>query len=348
MELLRAARAAFERHDWLAAREAFTAAREQDDLSADDLNALGDAEWWIGDVDEALSAYEGAYRLYLQGEMPRQAAISAMGLAVSLFLRGDVELGSGWMNRAQRLLRDEPEGPEHGYLFYLDLEGALAEGDFEGVVSKAQEVGELGRRHGEANLTAAGILFEGRALVRQGQMNEGMALLDEAMVAVLSDDLIPDWAGNIYCHLMAAFHELADIRRAAEWVQATQRWLDTLPAAVLFTGICRVHRSQVLQVTGAWEQAEREALRVCEDLAGIHVLGAAEGHYQVGEIQRLRGDLSGAEASYQKAHEFGRDPQPGLALLRMAQGQPNAASASIEAVLVAQTDNRLARAPLCA
>ena len=347
-ELLERARSAFERRDWATARDDFKAIGEKVELGAADLSALGDSAWWLGDVDEALAAYEAAYRTYLQDDQPRQAAFNAVGLAVSLFLRGEVQIGSGWLSRAQRLLRDEPEGVEHAFVVTLDLENRLAEGDLDGVIERARHVGDIGRRFGDANLVALGILFEGRALVRRGEMREGMSLLDEAMVAVLSDDLIPDWAGNIYCHLMAAFHELADIRRAAEWVQATQRWLDTLPAAVLFTGICRVHRSQVLQVTGAWEQAEREALRVCEDLAGIHVLGAAEGHYQVGEIHRLRGDFSGAEASYQKAHEFGRDPQPGLALLRMSQGQPNAASASIQAALVAQTDNRLARAPLCA
>ncbi|MBA2272734.1 MAG: hypothetical protein H0W21_02360 [Actinobacteria bacterium] len=139
----------------------------------------------------------------------------------------------------------------------------------------------------DANLAGVGVLFEGRALVRQGRMNEGMALLDEAMVTVLSDDLSPEWAGNIYCHLMAAFHELADVRRAREWVEATARWLEGLPVTVLFTGICRIYRSQVLQITGAWEQAELEAMRVCQDLAEIHVAGAAEGHYQVGEIRRL-------------------------------------------------------------
>jgi ATP/maltotriose-dependent transcriptional regulator MalT len=347
-ELLAEARRAFERRDWAAARDGFKAVRGKVELEAADYSALGDSAWWLGDIDEALAAFEAAYRLYLQGDQPRQAAFNALGLAVSLFLRGEVQIGSGWMSRAQRLLRDEPEGVEHAYLVTLDLENCLAEGDLDAVIERARHVGEMGRRFGDANLVALGILFEGRALVRRGEMREGMSLLDEAMVAVLSDDLIPDWAGNIYCHLMAAFHELVDIRRAAEWVEATQRWLDTLPAAVLFTGICRVHRSQILQVTGAWEQAEREALRVCEDLAGIHVLGAAEGHYQVGDLQRLRGDLSGAEASYQKAHELGRDPQPGLALLRMAQGQLEAASASVQAAMVAQTDNRLARAPLCA
>ena len=347
-ERLEAARSAYGRRDWANAREEFETARERTDLGADDLNALGDAQWWLGDVDAALTAYEGAYRLYLQGERPRQAATSAVGLAVSLFLRGDVELGSGWMNRAQRLLRDQPEGPEHGYLLYLDVEAALAGGELDVVLGKARAIRELGQRFGDVNLSASGILFEGRALVRRGEMTQGLALLDEAMVAVLSDDLTPEWAGNIYCHLMAAFHELADLRRAAEWVEATARWLTTLPGAVLFTGICRVHRSQVLQARGAWKQAEVEAVRVCEELATIHVAGAAEGHYQVGEIRRLRGDLTGAEESYQKAHERGRDPQPGLALLRLAEDRLDAASASIRSALIAQPGEPLARSRLLA
>ena len=168
-----------------------------------------------------------------------------------------------------------------------------------------------------------------------------MALLDEAMLAVRSGELGPEWAGNIYCHLMTAFTELADVRRAAEWTDATSRWLATLPAAVLFTGICRVHRSQVLQRRGAWAQAEREAALVCAELADLQVAGAAEGHYQVGEIRRLRGDLDGAEAAYREAHRLGRDPQPGLALLRLAQGRAAAAAASV-------VHDRLARARLCA
>ena len=169
---------------------------------------------------------------------------------------------------------------------------------------------ELGRAHADPNLAAAGDLFEGRALVKQGQMAEGMALLDEAMLAVRSGELRPEWAGSIYCHLMAAFHELADVRRAVEWTEATSRWLAGLPAAVLFTGICRVHRSQVLQRRGAWAQAEREAAQVCQDLADVQVTGAAEGHYQVGELRRLRGDLAGAETAYREAHRLGRDPNP--------------------------------------
>jgi hypothetical protein len=156
-------------------------------------------------------------------------------------------IGSGWMSRAQRLLGGEPESAEHGYVLYLlDVESALDGPDLAGVVTAAQRVRDIGQRHGDPNLVVAGILGEGRALVRQGRVREGMALLDEAMLAVLTDELGPEWAGNIYCHLMAAFHELADIRRAVEWTEATSRWLESLPEAVLFTGICRVHRSQVL------------------------------------------------------------------------------------------------------
>jgi DNA-binding NarL/FixJ family response regulator len=347
-EVLEAARDAYRRHDWAGARVRFAAARAAGELAAGDLDALADAAWWLGDVAEASAVLEEAYRRHLDGGAPRPAAMAAIGIAVNAFLGGDGVVGSGWLGRAQRLLRDEPEHVEHGYLRYLELEGDLAGGDPAAVVAAARRVRDIGRRHADPNLVAAGDLFEGRALVKQGDMAEGMALLDEAMLAVLSGELDPEWAGNIYCHLMAAFHELADVRRAAEWTEATSRWLAGLPAAVLFTGICRVHRSQVMTRKGAWAQAEREAALVCQDLADLHVAGAAEGHYQLGELRRLRGDLAGAEAAYRRAHGLGRDPQPGLALLRLAQGRTATAAASIRAALTAAVHDRLARAQLCA
>jgi DNA-binding NarL/FixJ family response regulator len=345
---LEAARDAYRHHDWAAARERFAAARSAAALAPADLEALADAAWWLGDVEEALPVLEAAHRGYLEQDRPGPAAMAAIGIAVYHFLRGDEVVGSGWVGRAQRLLQDTPEGVEHGYAMYLELEGALAGGDATAVAATARRLREVGRRHADPNLTAGGDLFEGRALVKQGRMAEGMALLDQAMLAVLSGELRPEWAGNVYCHLMAAFSELADVRRAAEWTEATGRWLAGLPAAVLFTGICRVHRSQVLQLKGAWAQAEREAALVCQDLADLHVAGAAEGHYQLGELRRLRGDLAGAENAYRQAHRLGRDPQPGLALLRLAQGRAATASASIRAALAAVSHDRLARARLCA
>jgi tetratricopeptide (TPR) repeat protein len=157
-ELLAEARRAFERRDWAAARDGFKAVRGKVELEAADYSALGDSAWWLGDIDEALAAFEAAYRLYLQGDQPRQAAFNALGLAVSLFLRGEVQIGSGWMSRAQRLLRNEPEGVEHAYLVTLDLENCLAEGDLDGVIERARHVGGMGRRFGDANLVALGIL----------------------------------------------------------------------------------------------------------------------------------------------------------------------------------------------
>jgi DNA-binding NarL/FixJ family response regulator len=347
-EVLQAARDAYRRRDWPGARERFTAARAAGELAAEDLEAFSDAAWWLGEVDESLAVLEEAYRRHLDEGRPRAAAMAAIGVAFHHFLRGEGVVGSGWMGRAQRLLQDEPDNVEHGYARVFELEAGLDGPDPAAVIADARWVREIGRRHGDPNLVAVGCLFEGRVLVKQGRVVEGMALLDEAMLAVLSEELRPEWAGNIYCHLMAAFYEIADVRRAAEWTEATTRWLASLPAAVLFTGVCRIHRSQVLQLKGAWTQAEREAVLVCQDLEDLHVVGAAEGYYQVGEIRRLRGDLAGAEEAYRHAHRLGRDPQPGLALLRLAQDRAGAASASIRAALTAVTHDRLARARLCA
>ncbi len=314
-------------------------------LSADDANALGDAAWWMGDVETALGAFEEAYRRFLQGERPRDAAMSALNVAYSLYLRGDDVIGSGWMRRAQRLLEDAPEGVEHGYLRYIHAESLLPGSDHDTTLAAARDVRAFGQRYGDPTLVATATMLEGRALIRLGDVSGGMARLDEAMLAVLTDDLVPDWAGNIYCHLVAACVELAEHRRAAEWTEALATWCERMEPAVVFDGVCRVHRAQMLHLRGAWERAEVEAARVCEDLAGIHRTTVAEGAYALGDIRRLRGDLAGAHEAYSRAHAQGRDPQPGLALLILAEGRREAASASIGAALAA-TSEPLARARL--
>ena len=214
-------------------------------------------------------------------------------------------------------------------------------------MAKARQVQASGRRHADRNLVAAGIVAEGRVLIKLGRAQEGLALLDEGMLEASAEDMSPAWAGNIYCHLMAACYELGDIRRAAAWTQSTADWCDRMAPAVLFKGICRVHRAQVMQILGAWTQAQDEAERVCRDIAHIHVGTVAEGHYQIGEIRRLRGDLDGAENAYRHGHQLGRDPEPGLALLRLAQGRTEAAATLIRSALAGVTDP-LARARLLA
>ena len=345
--LLAAARAAYGAHAWPAAREGFRAAREGGPLPAADLSALADSAWWLGRVDESIAEGERAYRTHLDEGHPRAAAWTAIGVAVNFLLRGDEAVGSGWIGRAARLLAEEPECVEQGYLaYFLEIEGALDSPDRDAVLAAARRVREMGRRHDDPNLVAASLLGEGRVLLRMGRVAQGLALLDEAMVAVLSGDVAPDWAGSIYCHMMSACVELADLRRARQWVVATESWLDALPAAVLFTGICRVHRSQVLQAGGQWDRAEEEAARVCAELADIACSIAGEGYYQLGEVRRLRGQLDTAEAAYQRAHRLGRDPQPRLALLRCVQGRRGPALASVRSALLAETANRLVRARL--
>ncbi|MGH8974854.1 MAG: LuxR C-terminal-related transcriptional regulator, partial [Acidimicrobiia bacterium] len=265
--------------------------------------------------------------------------------AYGYFLRGNEAVGGGWVGRAQRLLADEPDCPEQGYLLYFAVETSLDGG--EETMAKARQVQACGRRHRDRNLVAAGIVAEGRVLIKLGRAQDGVALLDEGMLEASSQEMAPGWAGNIYCHLMAACYELGDIGRAAAWTQSTSEWCDEMAPAVLFKGICRVHRAQVMQIRGHWTQAQDEAERVCEDVAHIHVGVVAEGHYQIGEIRRLRGDLEGAEQAYQAGHRLGRDPEPGLALLRLAQGRADVAATLIRSALAGVGD-RLARARLLA
>lgn len=345
---LEAARDAFGRRDWAAALEAYRTARTLGELSADDWFAVADSAWWQGLIDESLEAWEEAYRLYVQRAQPGRAAMSAMYLAAHSSERGDVAAGSGWMSRMQRLLLDAEEGPEHGYPAYFEIFSAMGSGDLEGAVAAARRMQEMGRRFGDSNLLALGVVGEGRAMIKQGRVAEGLALLDESMLAALSDELHPLWTGAVYCHLMDACRELGEVRRAREWTHAAARWCDKLPDAALYRGICRVHRAQVLAVGGAWDEAEQEATRACADVLHLHVGTVAEGHYEIGEIRRLRGDLSGAEEAFKRAHELGRDPQPGLALVRLAQGRLDVAAASIRSALEARTADQLARAQLCA
>lgn len=343
MEELAAARAAFAARQWTAAHDGFLTARQEAPLGADDLSALAETSWWLGLMDESLAFGEEAYGRYLEALDNRRAAMRAFDLAYAYFLRGSGEVGGGWVSRAQRLLSGEPDCPEQGYLLYFAVETSLDGG--EATMARAREVQGFGRRHADRNLVAAGMVAEGRVLIKLGRAEDGLALLDEGMLEASGEGMSPIWAGNVYCHLMAACYELGDIRRAAAWTQSTAEWCDRMAPAVLFKGICRVHRAQVMQIRGAWTQAQDEAEQVCQDVAHIHVGIVAEGHYQIGEIRRLRGDHEGAEDAYTQGHHLGRDPEPGLALLRLAQGRTEAAAALIRTALAGVTD-RLARARL--
>jgi len=333
---------AFRRRDW---QEAYTALCSAESLTGSQLDLLAESAHWVGRPDESVDCYQHAYELHLADGDGKRAALSAFMTAIFLRLRGDGAQADGWQSRAMRLLAVEDEGAEHGYPLYLET-AALMGRDLDAAGESARRMQELGRRFGDDTLVALGIFFEGRVLVKQARVPEGLSLLDEAMLAALSDRLQPMWTGAIYCGLLDACHELVDLRRAHEWTAATSRWCSPLPVASLYPGICRVHQAGMLQLQGAWEQAEAEALAACADMLRIDVFAVAGGWYEAGEIRRARGDLAGAEEAYREAHQLGRDPQPGLALLRLAQGRVDAAGTSIATAIATFGGSRLERAPL--
>lgn len=330
------------RRDWSAAYDAYAALPDRGPAAVE---GLAEAAWWLGRMDEAINLYTEAYRLHLEADDAESAARTAVLLSIHTRLVGDAAQSAGWVGRAQRVLEDLPEGAAHGYPLYLAT-AALTGSDLDAAEASARRMQQLGRSHGDPTLVGLGVYFEGRVRIKQARVAEGLALLDEAMLAALSDELGPLWTGAIYCGLMDACNELRDLRRASEWTEATRRWSDPLPLASLYPGICRVHRAQVLQSRGEWEEAEQEALGACQDMVGIDVFAVADAYYEVGEVRRLRGDLAGAEQAYRQAHDHGRDPQPGMALLRLAQGRVTDATASIAAALAAAGGSRLERAPL--
>lgn len=330
------ARAAYERRDWLTACDAYRAALGEAPLGGEDLYAFANTYWWLGLIDEALPLLGDAHRALLAEGSSRTAALVALDTGYTFALRGEEAQASGWMGRASRLIEAEGDCVERGYLVYCDAEEALGMGDLARALALVDDVRDRGRRFGDPCLVALAALAEGRARIRQGRVRDGLALLDEAMVAAVSDELDPGWAGNIYCNLMLTCYELADWQRADEWTSVTARWCESMPGAGPFMGICRVHRAQVLHLRGEWERAEEEVRRVCDDLGDFHVAMVAEAHYQLGEVRRQRGDLDGAETAFADAHRLGRDPQPGLALLRLAQRRPSSAVAMVTRALAAR------------
>jgi ATP/maltotriose-dependent transcriptional regulator MalT len=341
---LERARAAARASEWEAAFAALSALDAVEALSAEDLEALGEAAWWLCRLPECIAARERSVASYVAAGHPRQAALVALRLFYTFSVRGEGSIASGWLRRAARLLEGEPEGVEHGQLWLAEARVARARGDADGELIHARRAIALGQQFGDADLVALGQYIEGRLLVRQGQVYDGMATLDEAMLAAAQGELGPMATGQVYCNVIAACQELGDLRRAGEWTEALRGWCASQPASV-FPGLCRVHRAEVMRLRGAWSEAEREARQASEDLLEAMPAFASEALYQLGEVQRQRGELTQAEVTFRRASDLGREPQPGLALVRLAQGKADAAAAAVQRAL-AQEPNRLMRARL--
>jgi ATP/maltotriose-dependent transcriptional regulator MalT len=235
--------------------------------------------------------------------------------------------------RAQRHAAELSPGREAGFLATLEAVIALQGGDIEGSLARIADAVRVGRELNDPELVAMAVHTQGLAMIDAGRVAEGLALLDEAMASTVAGEVGPYFTGIIYCSLLSACLSIGDLRRAGEWADAAADWCATIPPDSPYPGMCRANRAEVARLRGAWPEARAEAQRACDELMDVEPVIAAAAFLQLAEILRRQGDLTGAEAAYERAHAFGEDPQPGLALLRLAQGKVPAARAAIGAAL---------------
>lgn len=344
-QLLAEGRAALARHAWRSAYEKLAAADGLEALLAADLEGLAEAAWWSGRLDECIAARERAYAGHTAAGDRRRAAWVAIWLVRDYRDRLAPALGAGWRNRAERLLAEEPECREHAWLAVLDSHSARVLGDLKGATRRAREATEIAVRVGSRDLEALGTLLLGLAQLAEGRVPNGLSLVDEATAAATGGELEPWATAAVYCNTIVACHELADYGRAGEWTEAAERWCERQEISG-FPGECRVYRAEIMRVRGIWTDALHELRRACAELEAFSPRVAGEAFYELGLLRLRTGDLAAAEEAFRRAHRLGREPQPGLALLRLAEGRVDEAAALMRVTRRRKTSRvrRLARA----
>jgi DNA-binding CsgD family transcriptional regulator len=332
-------RAYYGQRAWSDAYRSLSLADQAAPLEGEDLELLAMAAYLIGRDEDYLKTLERAHHVHLHAGERLRAVRSAFWLGLRLFFRGEMGPATGWLARAERLLEHEPhECAERGYLLLPVVEQHLAAGELEAAYATAAEAAEIGEGCGDADLIALTRHEQGRIRIRQGRVEKGLALLDEVMVAVTAGELSALVTGLMYCSVIEACQEVYAFGRAREWTAALAEWCEKQPEMVAFAGACRVHRAEIMQLRGAWQEAIEEAQRAGERAQGVSRQTAAAALYQQAEVHRLRGEFAAAEEAYRDASQGGLEPQPGLALLRLAQGRGDAAVAAIRRALSATAD----------
>jgi DNA-binding CsgD family transcriptional regulator len=327
---LERARDAYARQSWLEAHDAFARADVEGGLDGADLGLLSTAALMLGRDDDAIAVLDRAHRRFLEDGETLHAARAAIWIGMNLAYRGAVGPATGWLSRGRRLLDDQPEETaERGYLMLPLVFRHEATGDYEEGAAVAHEAAAVGRRFGDRDLFALAIHAEGHLRVRAGDLGGGLPLLDEAMVTATTGELSPFVVGIVYCGVILACQEVFEVGRAREWTQVLTEWTDRQRDLVAFTGRCLVHRAEILQLGGAWPDALAEVRRAGERFLEANSPAAGVAQYRRGELLRLLGDFEAAEEAYRAASRAGWEPQPGLAQLRLAQGQGAAALAAV-------------------
>ena len=322
-------REAYATRAWLQAHECLVHADAQEALDAPDLERLATTAFMLGRDDDTVAWLERAHQRYLDGGLTLPAVRCAAWIVMNLAIRGEIGPATGWLGRAQRLIADEGECAERGWLLIPSVFQGEAAGEFAAAAAVAGEAVSLGERFGDRDLFAVAVQAQGYMLLKDGQVREGLGLLDEAMVAVTAEELSPIVTGIVYCGVILACQEVFEVSRAREWTRALADWWALQPEMVAFTGRCLVHRAEIMQLDGAWPDALEEARRAGERFVETGNPAAGLARYRLAELLRLQGDFAGAESAYREASGFGWEPQPGLAQLRLAQGRTDAAVSAI-------------------
>lgn len=348
-ERLERGRRCYERRAWREARDLLATCDRAAPLEQADLERLAVASFLTGEDEASDDAWARAHRLYAERGDLRGAVRCAFWLAFRLLNVGDLSAADGWIARVERLLGEAREDPSvHGHLCYLTGLLAVFSGDLPRAETDLGLSVQLAERCGDTDLSTLARLALGRVLIFRGDVRGGVRLLDEAMVAVVSGEASPVVVGDSYCTALDACHDVFDVRRGQSWTDGFDRWCSTQPDLVPYAGLCLVHRAEFLQLKGAWVEAMAQAGLARRRLSSPVVqlsLGAAI--YQEGELLRLGGRFDEAERCYREASDHGRDPQPGLSLLRLAQGRREAAARGIERAM-AEAEDLVSRPPLLA
>jgi DNA-binding CsgD family transcriptional regulator len=317
---------------WREAYECLSSADRAAPLGAADLELLARAAYMLGRDDDYVSGLERAHHAHLDtGDVP-PAVRCAWWIGHNLLFRGQRARASGWFSRGQRLLEGiERDCVERGYLLIPVWLGQMGSGDYEAAHATARRAAEIGEQFGDRDLMWLARDDQGCALVKHGRVAEGLRLVDEVLVAATAGELSPIVTGIVYCNTIAFCRDAYEFRYAREWTEALSRWCERQPEMVAHNGLCLVHRAEIMQLQGAWQQALEEARQAAERFTQgvLNQIACGKAHYREGEIHRLRGELEAAEEAYRRASRCGLEPQPGLALLRLAQRKPDAAAAAI-------------------
>jgi len=337
---LERAREAYANQAWPEAFDGLSKADRSESLGADDLEQLAEAAYMLGREAEYLATLERAHRAHRESGEPIAALRCAFWIGINLARRGEIGQASGWLGRARRLLdREGDDRVERGYLILPRVFEEEAGGELDAAAATAAEVAAIGERFADPDLFALATHEQGHILIKIGRIKEGLALLDETMVSVTAGELSPIVSGIVYCGVILACRDAHEVRRATEWTAALSAWCDRQPDLVAFTGRCLLHRAELMQSRGAWSEALVEAQRACTRCEeGENPAAAGEAEYRRAEIERLLGEFEAAEQAYREASRRGREPQPGLALLRMAQGDREGAAAAIGRALSEATE----------